>query len=503
MDDKADIYVNKKQIINNAGISVLQTVVSSVSMFVAYRYLLVWLGVDQLGIWSLVLASTSIYQIVNFGLSGSVIKYVAQYIARVEYENVSKVIQTATVSVTVVITVMLGLTFPVLQMILRKIVPADSLGLALDILPWAAAALMLLLISGVFQAGLDGCGRVDLRNWVIMGGALLHLILVLVLVPAFGLQGAAYAKVAQNGMVLLVAFFILRSRLPFLPRGIFRWNKQTFKEIIGYGSSFQAVAIFYTLYDPVTKGLLTRLGSLSLVGYYEMANKLIVLSNSLIVTANQVLIPTFAALKERAPEKVKPLYDVSYRLILYLSIPIYTLTLLYLPMISNIWIGKIERPFILFGSLLCIGYLLDNIIAPARTVYMGLGSLGWNVLGRGITALLNFILGYMLGVLYGGTGVVVGWVFGLSLGCIIILLSYYIKYNIPLKAILPRESAIFFILFSVSIVYNLIITGEKYNALLYINISLIITVIVSIIVVILTLVHPMRAQLLQWARMRL
>jgi O-antigen/teichoic acid export membrane protein len=51
------------------------------------------------------------------------------------------------------------------------------------------------------------------------------------------------------------------------------------------------------LYDPITKALLTKFGGLSLVGYYEMANKLIYQIRSLKVSANQILVPAFADLK--------------------------------------------------------------------------------------------------------------------------------------------------------------------------------------------------------------
>ena len=76
--------MQKRQIILNAIMSFIQIMVISGVLFILYKFLLNTIGVEQLGIWSLVLATTAVTQIANLGLSGSVVKYVAKYIARKE-----------------------------------------------------------------------------------------------------------------------------------------------------------------------------------------------------------------------------------------------------------------------------------------------------------------------------------------------------------------------------------------------------------------------------------
>ncbi|MFX0141665.1 MAG: hypothetical protein ACFFDN_48960, partial [Candidatus Hodarchaeota archaeon] len=93
--------MQKRQILINAIMSAAQIVIISGILFILYRFLLNTIGVEQLGVWSLVLATTSITQIAGFGLSGSVVKFVAKYIARRDNENISGVIQTAAITVSV------------------------------------------------------------------------------------------------------------------------------------------------------------------------------------------------------------------------------------------------------------------------------------------------------------------------------------------------------------------------------------------------------------------
>ena len=69
--------MEKKRVLVNSVMTVLQTVVSGLTLFFLYRFLLSVIGVEQLGIWSLILATASVSQIVIFGLSGSIVKCVA------------------------------------------------------------------------------------------------------------------------------------------------------------------------------------------------------------------------------------------------------------------------------------------------------------------------------------------------------------------------------------------------------------------------------------------
>ena len=70
---------NSRRLISNAAVSVVQTVISGVVLFLLYRYLLDHLGTEQLGLWSVILASTSVARLSDLGLTGSVVKFVARY----------------------------------------------------------------------------------------------------------------------------------------------------------------------------------------------------------------------------------------------------------------------------------------------------------------------------------------------------------------------------------------------------------------------------------------
>src|SRR2546428_8037468 len=156
--------MQNRKILINAIMSVVQVIVISCILFILYRFLLDTIGIEQLGVWSVVLATTSVAQVANLGLSASVVKFVAKYAARGQDETVAYVVQTSVISLGVLIGLVLSIVSPFISLLLSMVVPIANLNEALSILPYALASLWMMVLSSVFQSGLDGYQRVDLRS---------------------------------------------------------------------------------------------------------------------------------------------------------------------------------------------------------------------------------------------------------------------------------------------------------------------------------------------------
>ena len=490
--------MQKRQILKNAGMSVTQIIVNGAILFFLYKFLLKALGSEQLGIWSLVLATTSVMNVANFGLSGSVVKFVAKYLARGEKNIVSRVIQTASISVGLFIALVLLIAYPVIRWILGLVVTSEYLPSAHIILPYSLFSLWFMSMTGIFQSGLDGHQRIDLRNYLSTAGALLYLILSLIFVPNYGLKGVAYAQVTQSIFILISSWLLLKRLLPELGVIPFKWDRNIFKEIIGYGINFQIISVTTMFYDPITKALLSKFGGLSSVAYYEMANKMVQQFRALIVSANQVLVPAIADLQEKTSEKIRDVYLTSYQLLFYLALPLYSLIIISLPIISEIWIGHYEESFVMFGTLLGIGWFLNTLNAPAYFAYLGTGELKWNVISHISIGVLNAVLGFVLGILSDGIGVVIAWITALSLGSSIIYLSYHIKNKISLSKLLPETSRkMLFACFS-GVLLAILISHNLNHSIKTIPLNSAIILLYCLIIFIFLWLHPMRRRLRGW-----
>lgn len=480
--------------------SVMQVLVVSGILFILYRFLLMTIGVELLGVWSVVLATTSVVNMANFGLSASVVKFVAKYLAHDEKETVSKVIQTSAISLSIVIGLILLIVYPLAGWLLTFIIPPSAIEAALTILPYALLSLWIAIISGVYQAGIDGLQRIDIRSIVIMSGAVLNLILCILLVPSFGLTGLAYAYVAQNAFIFIGSLLILKAYLISLPLVPYQWNRTLFTEMVKYGLNFQAITISQMLCDPLTKALLTKFGGLGMTGFYEMASRMILQFRALIVSANQVIVPAIAHLQEKNPGVIQTVYNDSYRLILYIAIPYFSAIIAFAPIVSIAWIGYYENIFVFFFIVLAIGWFLNTLVGPAYFVNLGTGKLGWNTVGHVIMALLNLGLGLLLGYTYGGKAVVVAWVLSLVAGSLIIVVSYHHKNDVPISGILPKEYIGIGSASLVGATISLLLYRLLNNSLNFLSLSGVIVMTIFMMTVLPVWLHPMRKRLTGWVK---
>lgn len=437
----------KGRIIRNSAAAIAQVVATGVILVVLYRYLLSTIGVERLGVWSIVLAATSITRLGEAGFSGSVVRYVSKYIAQETSEKIDEVIQTGAICAAAGVGSLLLLVYPFADNILGYLVTEGARQEALSILPYAMMSLWISSVAGAYQSGLDGFQRNDIRNMLLIVGSLLYLFAATMLIPEYGFVGLGYAQVMQSVVMLILNWAFLKrqfAKLSFLPK----WHKQQFIQMWNYSVHFQFASIAGMLFDPVSKALLTKFGDLTMVGYYEMANRLVLQIRAMVVSANQVVVPVISGLHESAPERIKPMYRQSFNALLFFSLPVFAIIFSSMPLISELWIGHYVADFVIFTGILLIGWFANSMSAPAFFANQGTGHLGWNSFGQIVIGGINLGLGIALGYLYQGSGVVAAWGIALIAGSLVVIASYHYQHKIPFRTLLPKES-VRLVLFSV------------------------------------------------------
>jgi O-antigen/teichoic acid export membrane protein len=297
---------------------------------------------------------------------------------------------------------------------------------------------------------------------------------------------------------LVGSWVILKRCLPLLPDIPHRWNRRTFGEMLGYGFNFQVATICQMLYDPVTKSLLSKFGGLEMTGLYEMASRMIMQLRSLPVAANQVLVPAIADLMEKSPEVIGRVYKDSYRLLFYVTLPIFSAAIAFAPLISQLWIGYYEPIFVLFVTVLAVGWFLNTLSSPVYFANLGTGELHWNTIGYLIMAVLNIASGWVLGSLFGGIGVVVAWVCSLVIGSLVIPVSYHYRHQIPMFELMPRENGGIGVGSAAGLSISLLLYYHMVDQLPPLVLATIVGSVFSAIMIIPVWLHPMRKRSLGW-----
>ena len=159
--------VRKERTYKNIIMIVFQVITKGLVFFFLYRYLYNELGIAQLGIWSLVTALTSVSRIGELGLSVGVVKYVAQAIGHNNSRRAAEVVQTIVITLGGSIGILIIVGYPIFIFFLEKILAADGIQIAIDILPIVLFTIWATIIGNVLSGGLDGCTRMDLRSLII------------------------------------------------------------------------------------------------------------------------------------------------------------------------------------------------------------------------------------------------------------------------------------------------------------------------------------------------
>jgi O-antigen/teichoic acid export membrane protein len=429
-------------ITRNAAASVGQVVVGAAVMFLLYRTIVQMLGPDMLGIWSVVGASVSATRIGELGIGASVTRFVAKRQALGSQAGVVDVVQTASVSVGVLLGLVFIPSYFLLTVVFRHIFALDVLDEALGLLPYSMISMFLASMAAVLQSGLDGCQRYDRRAAVVITGQVAFLVGGVLMSSRLGLIGLAWAQIGQGAIVLVFSWFMLSRSVEGLPLFPYRWNKVSFKEMLGYGLQLQLSNIAMMLFEPLTKVLLGKFGGLAIAGYFEMASQFVSKARSLIVSANQVIVPLATGLNENDPVKLREMYHFNLRLLIYLIVPLYAVVIAWAPLLSSVWIGYYESQFVVFVIILVIAWALNTLNVPAYFINLGTGRVFWNTTSHVVTGVSNVVLGLLLGWGYGAWGVVVGAALSLVLGSVLVLYGFHREQDIPWSALLPKESVL-------------------------------------------------------------
>ena len=408
--------------------TILYVAITGIVYFLVYKLLYSYVGIEQLGVWSIVLASSSIANLANFGLTSSVVKYVAGYNANGLKIEISKLLFTSFLLMLGIFCSVALIVFLGSEFILLKVIPIKYFALAESLLPISLICLVLNALGGIFSSGLEGFQKNYIRNFIYIIGSVFFIILSFILIPKFGLMGVAYAQLIQSIFIFLASFISLKFVFRDFVLFKWQWDKNIFKEIFGYGVKFQLISLSQIFYDPTTKMLLTEYGGLSMVGYYEIASRLVMQVRSIIVSANQVMVPVIADLKESDVSKIADLYKQTLPIVILFTLVVMSFLLSVTDFVSFIWIHEVSFKFWNIVFFLILAMVVNIIASPAYFTLLGIGNLNPLLWSHILMGLLNFVLGILGGFLWGGNGVILGWIIAVLVGAVIIVNSFEQKY---------------------------------------------------------------------------
>ena len=205
--------MQKSKLLKNSIAAIGQVLVVGILYFVLYRYLLDTIGIELLGVWSLIIASTSLALLANFGISTSIVKFVSTYFTRKDFDSLKKLIFTSSIFIILTYSLISMLILFLGGLILPHFIEIKYIGIALEILPYSLISLIINALGGVISSCLDGIQKNYVKSYIVGFSTLLLFGLSLILTPKYGLKGLVFAQIIQAILVLFLSVYQLSKNI--------------------------------------------------------------------------------------------------------------------------------------------------------------------------------------------------------------------------------------------------------------------------------------------------
>jgi hypothetical protein len=208
------------------------------------------------------------------------------------------------------------------------------------------------------------------------------------------------------------------------------------------------------LFDPLTKALMAKFGGPTNAGYFEISNQVVLRVRALIVAANQAIVPKIAQLSENDNNQLSSLYCGNIRLVVLVALPSFTLLFAWTGLLSHLVIGAEQAQFIFLLQISALAWLVNTFASPAYFLNMGVGNVGLNTLSHIAMAILNLVLGLVLGKVYGADGVAWSYAIALVFGSLLLIISFQRRHTIFwYQLLLPEHLTLLIVFLSVTLCY--------------------------------------------------
>lgn len=401
--------------------------ITMVTWFLLTPFLLRQLGTAHYGLWVLVGSFVAYGSLLNFGMSGALTKFVAEYQARGDLVQGRAVVATSLWLYLGLGLTALGLSVTIapISSLLFRVRPEDQ-----------ALVQMLFLVMGVnvgvsipgAAAGsvLMGLQRYDLLNGVALAGTLLSaLATVAVLLLGGGVVGMVAVNIAVTLILQLPSILLIRRIAPELGFGLRGARRDVARQVLSFSSALFISDVAGRLQTKTDELVIGALLAVSAVTPYAIARKLSEAAQLVTESFLKVLLPLASqlhAVDDRT--RLRALYLTSTRLTLAIFLPIACVLVILADRVLEIWVGAEFSPYAPLVVILTLASLVNVSQWPAVNILKGMGKARLPALTAISNGVINVGLSLILLRSYGLIGVALGTLIPMMLECLFVLTPY-------------------------------------------------------------------------------
>ena len=416
----------KKLIIKGSTLSAIVLITRVGVSFFLMPFVIKMLGLHYYGIWILIGAFVGYYGMLDFGISGAVLRFASREIGAGRRDNIKYYVNSAffvlCVAGMVIILISVGAAW------LSQFFIADKNNLHL----FRFAVVILGLSIGisfplrVFDGLLSAHLRFDLKRYVEFGEIIVRTgLVVLFLEMGYGVLGLAVVSASVMLGELIIKAFVAHKIDSSLRMGLSFFSRKHLKEMLDYALFSFLNSISNILTNRLDPYVVTIVSSVTAVAQYGVALTLANYFGEFFRTTLGVLFPVFSKRDGSADnEGIQRWVSFCTRLSTIVATVFGTMLILYGRPFLLRWVGPSFNATYLYMCILIFPMIFSCSIFPALFVFGATGKHRQYTLLDTLRGIMNLILSLILGYQIGAAGVAAGT----AIPCIIfdvILKPYY------------------------------------------------------------------------------
>ncbi len=399
--------------LSGAGARVLMMLVG----FVLTPYIVHSLGFVDFGLWATVGALAGYLGILDFGLGGSFVKFIAQYAERGDHAAARQVITFGMLfylGFGLLMAAPVYLCAPMLVHLFKM--PAEAYSHAVSVFRILFVILIASLVFGILGSCIIAVHRLDLASRNNVVGYAVYAALVAVLLHMHrGISGVIIAQAAQVAVTATLHYFTARRIFGPLWHDPRRLDPKIVRQMFSFGGWTQLTTIFNVIMFDAGRFIAAGVVGVSSVTYYEIGGRLAHIARGLPGYLLDAVPPAAAAADARGDrEEVRHITVSTSLYLLLVTTLIAGFAWGACGPIMRVWFGT-EYPFV-HEIVLClsIAYVVSCAAAVRVTVLRSLGrpELETACVGAGAatTVAATVLLVPRVGVVGAALGYAAGWV---------------------------------------------------------------------------------------------
>jgi len=366
-----------------------------------------YLGVEGYGIYLLLSGLFGYFGLLDFGLSDSVVKYVAHHLELGDHESVAESVNAA-----VLVQMMGGVVgIAVLCVFNQQIIKALHVSPALAHIASlgiyvSAVGFLFKMLLNTYNAALKGLQRFDILAKTTAGySSATAITAILVLIAGGGLLDVIIVTTLMTAANLATVLFLVSRYIPRY-RVALRVRRESFRALFGFGAYTFITRIAGAVNTYFLQVIIAVILSAGAVAYFAVPLRVTSGMEAGLASLVAVIFPFVSKLKaQENMETLQRLYSNASRYVVALSTPPYLFIIIFSRQILSIWLGPkfAENGWLVLALLGTSSLLATWTMVPANTAF-GTGDIKVTAAFSSMVAGLNLLFSVLFTIKLGVTG---------------------------------------------------------------------------------------------------